>query len=519
MRPKIDPNTLIVIDEAGMSGVRELEYVLRSAREAHSKVVCFGDVRQLEPVQNGGALRAVIDVVARGAVLSQVRRQELGWQRAASMVMAKGDSEAGLRAYAKNERLELISGEPEAQARVVRIWNEYRHEHGDDVLIITRRNTDAAALNKAARVVLRSEGRLLGPNLSLTSVGRDKKIGAIELAQGDRVRFGENLPNFRIRNGMLGTIERIGLDRDVPKVAVRLDDSRLIEAEWTSLVRGQPGRLLQPPRISSAYAATAYSVQGRTSAAAVLYVAKPTDARETYVGLTRHKADAFVVVERDRLEADVRKRQTDVRSAPSETAIREQLFTEARSYAEKANVADYVLDRINFMRTGQIDVRRETRSLNLGHVARTAQRICEAAREMSTDRSLLFPVWRFVESMRQAQREVSQRVAEVVHSIRARIELEPKSVWQPRTGTSADKASVDLHHDRTARSNDGHEVNPGWQLLTRQSKTEAIPRSGGGRSPGWRTSSTDKCNCETTMSRSAFTISAIGALSSTVRHR
>jgi ATP-dependent exoDNAse (exonuclease V) alpha subunit len=154
-----------------------------------------------------------------------------------------------LRAYAKNERLELVSGEAEARARVVQVWNDYRHMHGDDVLIIIRRNADAAALNQAARVVLRAEGRLRGPYLSL---GRDKKIGPIEFAQGDRIRFGENLPQFPIRNGTRGTIERIGLDRDVPKVAVRLDDGRLIEEQWASLIREQPGRVPSPPRISPA---------------------------------------------------------------------------------------------------------------------------------------------------------------------------------------------------------------------------------------------------------------------------
>ena len=265
----------------------------------------------------------------------------------------------GLRAYAKNERLELVSGEAEAQARVIQVWNEYRRGHGDDVLIVTRRNADAAALNRAARAVLRAEGRLIGPDLSLTTLDREGKIGPIELAQGDRIRFRENLPRLRIRNGTRGTIEQIGSDRGAPKVAVRLDDGRLIEEQWASLVRKQRRRSPLPPRITSAYAGTAYSVQSRTSAAAVLYVAKPTDARELYVGLTRHRVDARIVAERDRLEAAVRQRQSDIRVAPSETAIRERLFTEARSYAEKANVADYVDDRITFMRTGQIEIRRD----------------------------------------------------------------------------------------------------------------------------------------------------------------
>jgi hypothetical protein len=210
------------------------------------------------------------------------------------------------------------------------------------------------------------------------------------------------------------------------QVAVRPDDGRLIEEPWTSLVREQTGRVPSPPRISSAYAGTAYSVQARTSAAAVLYIAKPTDAREIYVGLTRHRTDARIVVERDRLEAAVRKRQSDVRIVPSETKIRERLFTEARSYAEKANVADYVEDRIDFMRTGQVEIRRDATSLNLGIVARAAQRTFEAAREISSHRSLILPNWRLVESMRHMRQQVSQRVAKVVRVIKNRVELRTK---------------------------------------------------------------------------------------------
>jgi ATP-dependent exoDNAse (exonuclease V) alpha subunit len=79
----IDAKTLIVVDEVGVAGVRELESGLRAAHQARAKVVCLGDRRQLESVPGGSALRAVGDVIARGAVLSQVRRQNVSWQRAA----------------------------------------------------------------------------------------------------------------------------------------------------------------------------------------------------------------------------------------------------------------------------------------------------------------------------------------------------------------------------------------------------------------------------------------------------
>src|SRR5260370_14205582 len=90
-----------------------------------------------------------------------------------------------------------------------------------------------------------------------------------------------------------------------------------------------------------------------------------------YVGLTRHKIDACVVAERDRLAAAVQQRQLDVGATPSELVIPDRLFTEARSYAEKVNVAD----RIDFMRTGQVELARDARSLSLSRGARAAQPI------------------------------------------------------------------------------------------------------------------------------------------------
>jgi ATP-dependent exoDNAse (exonuclease V) alpha subunit len=66
-----------------------------------------------------------------------------------------------------------------------------------------------------------------------------------------------------------------------------------------------------------AYAGTVYAAQGRTVAASVLHIASATDAREVYVGLTRHTDDAWIVVESERLDALCRRRQADPRVKPT----------------------------------------------------------------------------------------------------------------------------------------------------------------------------------------------------------
>ena len=398
--PPLDARTLVLVDEAGMVSTRDLEAVLSAAQAAGAKVVLVGDRRQLASVGGASALRAVAEVVGRSAVLEQVRRQTVDWQRAASVVMARGDAEAGLRAYVSNDRVELISGAEAAQARVIALWSEQRARHGDDVLIVTRRNADAAALNARARAVLRAEGQL-GPDvIALPSRNRVDEVVPLSLARGDTLRFGESLPHLAVRNGNRAQVEAIATDPEGDtRLRLRLEDGRVLEEPWQRLARAPLyGRRPSQPKIVHAYAGTSYAAQGRTSAAAVLYLGAGTDVREVYVGLTRHRHEARVVVERDRLDAVCRQRQADPRIPATDTLVLERLYREARGYREKANVVDYAADRVAFMRDGLLVLReRVAPGLDVGRAVRAARALREAAAWIGVDR-LIVPAWRLLDA-------------------------------------------------------------------------------------------------------------------------
>ncbi|MBX9752001.1 MAG: relaxase domain-containing protein [Roseococcus sp.] len=396
----LDRDTLVLVDEAGMVGSRDLEAILSAARGAGAKVVLIGDRKQLASVAGASGLRAVAEVVGRSAVLGEVRRQTVEWQRAASVVMARGDSEAGLRAYAGQHQVELVAGAEAAQARVIAAWTGQRASYGDDVLIVTRRNADAAALNAQARAVLRAEGQL-GPDL-ITATARDRedRLVPLALALGDHLRFGESLPHLGLRNGTRARVEALvaGADDD-PRLRLALEDGRVIEAAWDELRRvARFGRRPAHPKVVHAYAGTAYAAQGRTCSAAVVYLGSGTDAREVYVGLTRHRHEARVVVERDRLDALCRQRQADPRMPASDTMVLERLFREARGYREKANVVDYAADRIAFVRDGVLGPpERITPGVDVGRAVRAARTLREAAAWLGVT-GLIVPAWRLVDA-------------------------------------------------------------------------------------------------------------------------
>ncbi len=226
--------------------------------------------------------------VGRSAVLEQIRRQTVAWQRAASILMARGEVEAALRAYVARERVELVAGAEAAQASCARGLERAargaRRGRADRDPAQRRRCSPECR----ARAVLRIEGRL-GPDVvPLPARDRDDRPVPLALAVGDSLRFGESLPHLGLRNGNRARVEAITAE---PEGGVRLrlalEDGRSLEAAWSDLAQ-QPrfGRKRPQPRIVHAYAGTAYAALGRTSSAAVMYVGAATDAREVYVGLT-----------------------------------------------------------------------------------------------------------------------------------------------------------------------------------------------------------------------------------------
>ncbi len=427
--PSLDADSLILVDEAGMVGTRDMEAILSTAAERQCKVVLLGDRRQLASVPGANALGAVADLLQRQASLTEVRRQAVPWQRAASVVMARGDSEAGLRAYARHDKVQLVEGEEAARDCALRAWTDFRRIHGQDTLLVTRKNSDATRLNQEARKILRSEGRLTTSEILVSSLDRKKNRVDLALAVGDRVRFGETLSSYGIRNGTRGSVQAIdSAEQGKVIVTFALDNGRIVEDRWGAFARSRVGRPPEAPRISHAYAGTVYAAQGRTVPAAVLYISQAPDARDLYVGLTRHVQDARIIVEQSRLDAAVRSRQADPRIAPSKVAMLEALFVEAQRFAEKSNVVDFVDERQFFIETGVVRPPGLAPALNTAGAARSAREIMREDVERSS---------RSIHLVLQRSIALLQRVRAIAHPIEQRIRsmLPKQHVDVARTAT------------------------------------------------------------------------------------
>src|SRR5664280_2047945 len=86
---------VMVIDEAGMLGTRDLARLLKAADNAHTKVILVGDPSQLQPISAGGLLRGIATQVG-AQELTANRRQQQRLDRDALARMRAGEGAAAI---------------------------------------------------------------------------------------------------------------------------------------------------------------------------------------------------------------------------------------------------------------------------------------------------------------------------------------------------------------------------------------------------------------------------------------
>lgn len=269
----VEPDSIVVIDEVGMVGTRQLSRVLSKLAELRCKVVLVGDPEQLQPIQAGAPFRDLL-ATHRHARLEEVRRQKSDWQREASNKFAKGKTQDAIDAYeAQNHVVKSQDAKTAIKALVADYVAAIEENSTDKThLALAHRRKDVFMINQHVRSNLVAFGRLTDEILVNT------EHGPRAFAKGDRVLFTSNHHALAVKNGMLGTVTKC----ENSKLKVRLEDRQrtvtISLAEYNSLEHG--------------YAVSIHRSQGCTVDQTFILNSKSMDRHLTYVAMTRHREDA-----------------------------------------------------------------------------------------------------------------------------------------------------------------------------------------------------------------------------------
>lgn len=142
---------VLVIDEAGMVGTRQMERVLSHAADAGAKIVLVGDPRQLQSIEAGAAFRSIHDRHG-GAEIGEVRRQREDWQRDATRDLATGRTGNAIHAYDSHGMVHEAPTREQARDDLIDCWDRDRQaEPHRSRIILTHTNAEVRALNEGAR--------------------------------------------------------------------------------------------------------------------------------------------------------------------------------------------------------------------------------------------------------------------------------------------------------------------------------------------------------------------------------
>lgn len=282
-RDRLTAKDVLIIDEAGMIGSKQLSRFITEAGEAGAKVILVGDPEQLQAIEAGAAFRAILER-SPSAELSEIRRQRHDWQRAATRELATGATADALARYRIAGAIMTGADENEARSRLVDRWLADRlADPGQSQIMLSHTRANVRLLNDEARSGLRAEG-LLGPDTTI-----DTTDGRRAFATGDRLLFTRNDRELGVRNGTIGTIEAIGNGQ----ISARLDDG--------SMVKVDPATYRD---LDHGYAVTIHKAQGLTVDAAYLYASGNMDRHTAYVGCTRHREQLTMTYSRQHFPSE-----------------------------------------------------------------------------------------------------------------------------------------------------------------------------------------------------------------------
>ncbi|ANN57217.1 Ti-type conjugative transfer relaxase TraA [Mesorhizobium loti NZP2037] len=315
-RDLLTAHDVLVIDEAGMVGTRQLERVLSHAADAGAKVVLVGDPQQLQAIEAGAAFRSIHERYG-GVEIGQVRRQREDWQRDATRDLATGRIGAAISAYDAQGMVHQAATRDEARGQLVERWDRDRQAHPEaSRIILTHTNDEVRALNQAARERMRAAGDI-GDEVQL-----NVERGARAFASGDRVMFLRNEHGLGVKNGTLGIVEEVSTQ----SMTVRTDD------------RSVRFDLKDYAHIDHGYAATIHKAQGMTVDRTHVLATPGMDAHGSYVALSRHRDSMDLHYGSDDFSARDRLVRTLSRDRAKDMASDYEQVDPAQSYAERRGI-------------------------------------------------------------------------------------------------------------------------------------------------------------------------------------
>ena len=274
---EVNNKTVLILDEAGMVGSRDMQKLLMIVENHHAQIKLVGDSYQLNAVMAGSAFNHIQQNLdhKNTASLENIQRQRSNEMKEASQHLSKHNVDQALEIYKALDRVNEYESHEFALVKTIQSWSL---DQGESKLMLAHSNRDVNELNAMARSILIKDGKLSAESHKVSTYK-----GEIDLALGDKIVFKKNDKHLNVSNGETAKVIGFELDKqqNIKSMMVESDQGgKVSKIDLDSYQHFKHG-----------YANTIHSSQGMTVENAYILASENMNANLTYVALTRHKGN------------------------------------------------------------------------------------------------------------------------------------------------------------------------------------------------------------------------------------
>jgi hypothetical protein len=367
-RLRLGARSVVVVDELGLLGTRQLNDLLRAQKAHGFQIVGIGDPKQMQSVEAG----AVVDLLRRSLgetaipTLETSVRQVEKEERETALMFRNGETAAAVQRKLENGTLLVTpGGYDEAVRSIVDLWQQRRAANAGretySISVSAPTNFDAHQISMAIRERRRALGEIGADRITVpatTNGGADARTYDLPLAEGDRVRLFERTNARFLDTNTGGNIGRNGTVLEIAAIraeglVLRTKEARDGLVKWDSLRSAGNGRI----RLAYGDVLTTNTSQGSTVSEHIFAVpggSRQVNAFGAYTSGSRHREQSFIVTSdgAERQEIAGRRPLGDLRKVREGDVIENVARNFARQPIKEGSLA--MLARAENLRTGTI---------------------------------------------------------------------------------------------------------------------------------------------------------------------
>lgn len=218
-------DAIVIIDEAGMLGLRDTHELVKIAEQNNLKLVFSGDQNQKKSISQGDIFAGMQRQGFETVRLDEGNRQKNDLMRTAVKNILDKDITAALEIL-KDTTKEITNGDKRLKAA----QDEYIKDRHNSLLITTT-NADRRALNSSIRSFLVKEGEITESQIFNTrevpSLSELEKRSALYYKEGEKVYLSKNIG--KISAGREAIITNVDLDKNTLSIEHKFKDKTFTE--------------------------------------------------------------------------------------------------------------------------------------------------------------------------------------------------------------------------------------------------------------------------------------------------